>query len=71
MRKPLHPNQLRAGDRVRDLRIVRRLGVGGFAFVFLVERKGHRGVLKMAARPLSEEDEDQVDAWMQREVLSL
>jgi eukaryotic-like serine/threonine-protein kinase len=70
-KRPLHPMQLRAGDRVRDLRIVYRLGVGGFSFVFLVEREGQRAVLKMATRPLSEEDQDQVDAWMRREVVSL
>jgi serine/threonine-protein kinase len=71
MRRPLHPNQLRTGHRVRDFRIVRRLGVGGFAFVFLVERAGHRYTLKMAAQPVSEADEDRVDDWMRREVLSL
>jgi eukaryotic-like serine/threonine-protein kinase len=71
MSTPLHPHQLRAGHRIRDFLIVRRLGVGGFAFVFLVERAGRRNSLKMAARPASEEDEDRVDDWMQREVASL
>ena len=71
MKGPLHPNQLRAGDAVRDFRVVRRLGVGGFAFVFLVERAGHPYTLKVAARPASETDEDRVDAWMRREVGSL
>ncbi|WP_257451394.1 serine/threonine protein kinase [Archangium lipolyticum] len=71
MNSPLHPNQLRPGDMVRDFRIVRRLGVGGFAFVFLVERAGRRSSLKMAVRPASKVDEDQVDAWMRREVASL
>jgi eukaryotic-like serine/threonine-protein kinase len=56
---------------VRDFRIVRRLGVGGFSFVFLVERAGRRLTMKMAARPASKEDEDRVDAWMRREVVSL
>ncbi len=56
---------------MRDFRIVRRLGVGGFAFVFLVERAGRHYTLKMAAQPASEVDEDRVDAWMRREVLSL
>ena len=71
MSQPLHPNQLRAGHPVRDFRVVRRLGVGGFAFVFLVEREGHPYTMKMAARPASEADEDRVDAWMCREVSSL
>ncbi|QRN94871.1 protein kinase [Archangium violaceum] len=71
MSPPLHPNQLRAGDMVRDFRIVRRLGVGGFSFVYLTERAGSSYSLKMAARPVSAEDEDQVDAWMRREVASL
>jgi serine/threonine-protein kinase len=71
MSSPLHPNQLRAGHMVRDFRIVRRLGVGGFAFVFLVERAGRRSTLKMAVQPASPVDEDRVDAWMRREVASL
>jgi len=75
MSPPLHPNQLGAGDTVRDFRIVRRLGVGGFCFVFLMERAGRRYSLKMAARPAPKqgeyEDEEQVEAWMRREVASL
>ncbi|WNG46701.1 protein kinase [Archangium minus] len=71
MRSSLRPDQLRTGSRVRDFRVVRRLGVGGFAFVFLVERGGHRYTLKMAARAASEKDPDKVDAWMRREVASL
>jgi serine/threonine protein kinase len=71
MNKPLHPNQLRPGCMVRDFHVIRRLGVGGFAFVFLVEREGRRLSLKMAAQPASPEDEDRVDGWMRREVASL
>nr|QKW93659.1 serine/threonine-protein kinase [Vitiosangium cumulatum] len=71
MSPPQNPHQLRAGHRVRDFLIVRRLGVGGFAFVFLVERDGHRYSLKMAARPASKEDEARVDEWLRREVASL
>ena len=71
MSPPRHPHELRAGDFVRDFRIVRRLGVGGFSFVFLVERGGLQFSLKMAARPLSAEDPDQVDSWMRREVASM
>ncbi len=50
---------------------MRRLGVGGFAFVFLVEREGRRHSLKMAARSASEKDEDRVDDWIRREAASL
>jgi len=71
MRRPRRPDQLREGHHVRDFRIVRRLGVGGFAFVFLVERGGQRYTLKMAARPASEKDPERVDDWMRREVSSL
>jgi serine/threonine-protein kinase len=71
MNPPLSPHQLRSGHRIRDFLIVRRLGVGGFSFVFLVERGGRRYSLKMAARPASKEDEDRVDEWMRREVASL
>ncbi|QRK08406.1 protein kinase [Archangium violaceum] len=71
MSPPIHPNQLRAGDRVRDFHIVRQLGIGGFSFVFQVARGGRQYSMKMAARPPSAEDEDQVDAWMRREVASL
>jgi eukaryotic-like serine/threonine-protein kinase len=71
MSPPLHPNQLREGDLVRDFRVVRRLGIGGFSFVFLVERAGRRHTMKLAARPASKEDEDRVDDWMRREVASL
>ncbi len=69
--RPRRPDQLRAGHHVRDFRIVRRLGVGGFAFVFLVKRGGQRYVMKMAARAASAKDLDKVDAWMRREVISL
>ncbi|HYO69812.1 MAG TPA: serine/threonine-protein kinase [Archangium sp.] len=71
MSTPLHPHQLRSGHRIREFLVVRRLGVGGFAFVFLVEFEGQRYSLKMAARPVSKEDEDRVDDWMRREVASL
>jgi len=71
MSKPLHPNQLRAGHDVRGFRVVCRLGVGGYAFVFLVEREGHPYTMKVGARCAAEADEDRVDAWMCREVSSL
>ncbi|ATB29352.1 protein kinase domain-containing protein [Melittangium boletus] len=71
MRQPRHPNQLRPGHFVRDFRIVSRLGVGGFAFVFLVERGDQRYAMKMAARPVSAKDADRVDGWMRREVAAI
>ncbi|HYO64607.1 MAG TPA: serine/threonine-protein kinase [Archangium sp.] len=71
MSTPLHPHQLRAGEMVRDFRVVRWLGAGGFSFVFLVERGGHRYFMKVAARPVSEKDADRVDDWLRREVTAL
>ncbi|ATB31406.1 serine/threonine protein kinase [Melittangium boletus] len=71
MNKALHPNQLRPGDHVREYRIIRRLGSGGFSIVFLVEHEGNPYALKMALQPVSEVDEDQVDGWIRREAVSL
>jgi serine/threonine-protein kinase len=56
---------------VRDFRVVRWLGAGGFSFVFLVERGGQQYFMKVAARPVSRKDPDRVDDWMRREVTSL
>ena len=71
MNKPLHPNQLRPGHRVREYLVVRRLGAGGFSLLFLVEREGDSYVMKMALQPASDADEDRVDGWMRREAVSL
>ncbi|WP_158501706.1 serine/threonine-protein kinase [Vitiosangium sp. GDMCC 1.1324] len=71
MNSPQRPHHLVEGDLVRDFRILQLLGMGGFSFVFLVERGGRRFTMKMAARPASPADEDRVDAWMRRETASL
>jgi serine/threonine protein kinase len=71
MSKALHPNQLRPGDHVRDYRLLRRLGVGGFSMVFLAERESHHYALKVALQPASDADEDHVDGWLRREAVSL
>ncbi|HYO54001.1 serine/threonine-protein kinase [Archangium sp.] len=71
MNKAVHPNQLRQGDHVREYLIQRRLAVGGFSLVFLVEHEGSPYVMKMALQPASDEEEDLVDGWMRREAVSL
>ncbi|MCY1082710.1 serine/threonine protein kinase [Archangium lansingense] len=70
MNPPRHPNELFEGNLVRGFRIVRWLGAGSFAFMFLVERGGSRYSLKMSTRPSSPADEDKVEAWRRREVAS-
>ncbi|HYO58932.1 serine/threonine protein kinase, partial [Archangium sp.] len=74
----LHPDHLKPGHMVGPWRIVDRLGVGGSARVFKVERDGVLYTMKMALRPLStEEDKDEpgegtAGTWrMRREVAAL
>jgi len=71
MKRPLHPDQLRPGHRVRHYRVVRRLGSGGFSTVFLVEQEGRPFTMKMAARPPGAEDEARVDERAVREAVAL
>ena len=71
MRRPLHPDQLRQGHRVRHYRVVRRLGSGGFSTVLLVEQEGRPFTMKMAARPPGAEDEARVDERAVREAVAL
>ncbi|HSP77068.1 MAG TPA: serine/threonine-protein kinase [Myxococcaceae bacterium] len=71
MSQPLAPRQLRPGDSVRDYRVIRRVGRGGFSFVFLIERAGQPFAMKMASRPASKEDPYDVDRWLRREATSL
>ncbi|HYO64589.1 MAG TPA: serine/threonine-protein kinase [Archangium sp.] len=71
MMKPLHPDLLQPGDMVRHYRVVRRLGSGGFANVFLVEHAGRPYTLKIAARPPGDEDEAREDERAFREAISL
>lgn len=71
MSPPRHPNELFEGNLVRGFRIVRWLGAGDGAFVFLVERGGRRYALKMSTRPASPVDADEVEVWRRREVAAL
>jgi eukaryotic-like serine/threonine-protein kinase len=66
-----HPNQFRPGDLIHQYRIVRVIGTGGFSRVFLVEFQGRQYALKMATTSASEEDPNQVDGWLRREVGTL
>ena len=57
-----HPEQLQPGQRVGPWRIVERLGSGGSACVFKVEREGVFFAMKMALRPVSEDDAEEAAA---------
>ncbi|ATB36260.1 hypothetical protein CYFUS_001674 [Cystobacter fuscus] len=56
-RDVLHPDHLQPNDMVGPWRIVERLGLGGSARVFKVERGGRLYAMKMALRPVSDEEE--------------
>ncbi|MFY0527106.1 serine/threonine-protein kinase [Archangium gephyra] len=71
MTKPFHPDLLQPGDTVRHYQVVRRLGSGGFANVFLVETGGRPYTMKIAARPPGDEDEAREDERAFREAISL
>ncbi|HYO52144.1 protein kinase domain-containing protein, partial [Archangium sp.] len=58
MTEVLHPDHLQPGDMVGPWRVVERLGVGGSARVFKVERVGLFYSLKIALRPVSPEEEE-------------
>jgi serine/threonine-protein kinase len=71
MTQPFHPDLLQAGDMVRHYRVVRHLGSGGFASVFLVEHGGRPYRLKIASRPPGDEDEAREDERAFREVVAM
>jgi serine/threonine-protein kinase len=71
MTKPFHPDLLQPGEMVRHYQVVRRLGSGGFANVFLVESGGRPYTMKIAARPPGDEDEAREDERAFREAISL
>ena len=71
MTKLFHPDLLQPGDTVRHYQVVRRLGSGGFANVFLVESGGRPYTMKIAARPPGDEDEAREDERAFREAISL
>jgi serine/threonine-protein kinase len=59
------------GSRVQDWTVVRLLGVGGFGFVYEVERDGQRFALKLASLPPGPEDSERLDARAGSEVTCL
>jgi serine/threonine-protein kinase len=67
----VEPLGLKPGERVDGWRIVRRLGSGGYAVVYEVEKDGERCALKLATRPEGSRDKRQVDARARREVACL
>ncbi|HEX8822235.1 MAG TPA: protein kinase [Archangium sp.] len=58
MTEVLHPDHLQPGDWVGPWQVVERLGLGGSARVFKVERAGLFYSMKVALRPLSPEQEE-------------
>jgi len=65
------PLDLKAGQMVSDWRIVRRIGSGGYAVVYEVEKDGERFALKVACQTERSLDPKQVDARARREVACL
>lgn len=63
---PLDP-----GTRVQDWTVVRLLGVGGFGFVYEVERDGERFALKLASQAPGPGDSERLDARATSEVSCL
>ncbi|WP_140793728.1 serine/threonine protein kinase [Myxococcus xanthus] len=61
----------RAGMSVDGWRVIRELGNGGFAVVFLVEKYGRRSALKVARHRDSSGDDKQTHARTLREVSAL
>jgi serine/threonine-protein kinase len=58
MTEVFHPDHLQPGDMVGPWQVVGRLGVGGSARVFKVERAGLSYSMKIALRPVSSEEEE-------------
>ncbi len=56
---------------MQDWTVVRLLGVGGFGFVYEVEREGQRFALKLAALPPGPTDSERLDARAVNEVACL
>ncbi|ADO69780.1 serine/threonine protein kinase [Stigmatella aurantiaca] len=65
------PLDLKPGQMVSDWRIVRRIGSGGYAVVYEVERDGERFALKVACQTERSSDPRQTDARARREVACL
>ncbi|MFL5344106.1 MAG: serine/threonine protein kinase [Hyalangium sp.] len=65
------PLDLNPGQMVSDWRIVRRIGNGGYAVVYEVEKDGERFALKVACQTERSLDPRQTDARARREVACL
>jgi serine/threonine kinase PknH len=65
------PLDLKPGQMVSDWRIVRRIGSGGYAVVYEVEKDGERFALKVACQTERSLDPKQTDARARREVACL
>jgi serine/threonine protein kinase len=65
------PLDLKPGQMVSDWRIVRRIGRGGYAVVYEVEKDGERFALKVACQTERSLDPRQTDARARREVACL
>ncbi|SEN35593.1 Serine/threonine protein kinase [Stigmatella aurantiaca] len=65
------PLDLKPGQMVSDWRIVRRIGRGGYAVVYEVEKDGERFALKVACQTERSLDPKQTDARAQREAACL
>ncbi|HYI01469.1 serine/threonine-protein kinase [Hyalangium sp.] len=65
------PLDLKPGQMVDGWRIVRRIGRGGYAVVYEVEKDGQRFALKVACQTERSRDPRQVDARAMREVACL
>jgi hypothetical protein len=65
------PLDLKPGQMVDGWRIVRRIGSGGYAVVYEVEKDGQRFALKVACQTERSRDPRQVDARAMREVACL
>ena len=65
------PLELEAGQMVNDWRIVRRIGRGGYAVVYEVEKDGQRFALKLACQTERSLDPKQADARARREAACL
>jgi serine/threonine-protein kinase len=65
------PLDLKPGQMVSDWRIVRRIGSGGYAVVYEVEKDGQRFALKLASQSGRSLDPKQTDARARREAACL
>ena len=65
------PLDLKPGQMVSDWRIVRRIGRGGYAVVYEVEKDGERFALKVACQTERSLDPKQTDARARREAACL